>query len=134
MDADTKKVALIVVVVVCIVAAGAITYFTGSGQTAGTTGGTMMWVKCNNPNCGHEYQIDKIVYREFVDTEGGRMAAMYGAPPMKCEKCGENSVFAAIKCEKCGKVFFPGTVEGESEDKCPECGFSKNEEMKKALQ
>ena len=72
-----------------------------------------------------EYEV-QIAYKN-----GPRYAMMYGVPPVKCEKCGEESVFAAIKCEKCDKIFFPGTVEGKYEDKCPECGYSPTEEAEK---
>jgi phage FluMu protein Com len=70
-------------------------------------------------------------YSDLVYKNDPRAVMMYGAQPLKCPKCGENSVFAAIKCEKCGKVFFPGTVEGQFDDKCTGCGYSKKEEMSK---
>lgn len=132
MEENVKKTVLIVVVVVCIAAAGIITYLRTSGGPGGGSG--KMWVKCNNPKCGVDYEISIKEYDNFVrSTPGGSRAfAMSGAIPMKCQKCQEPSVFAAIKCEKCGKVFFLGTVEGQYDDKCPGCGFSKSEEMAKS--
>ena len=133
MEDSAKKLVLIVVVVVCIAAAGVITYLTMGGGAAGGGSGKM-WVKCNNPKCGADYQISIKEYDEFIRSVPGgpRAFTMSGGIPMKCQKCGEPSVFLAIKCEKCGKVFFPNTVQGQSEDKCPACGYSKNEQMSKS--
>ena len=125
MEENAKKKLLIVVAVACIAAAGIVTYKTmGGGTTAGQPT-SKMWVKCNNPKCGDEYQISAKEYSVFMMNNGGpRQFMMSGAVPMKCPKCNEDSVFKAMKCEKCGKVFFPGTVEGKAEDTCPGCGYS----------
>jgi phage FluMu protein Com len=126
MEESAKKTLLIVVAVACIAAAGIITYKTmGGGTTAIGQPTSKMWVKCNNPKCGNEYQISAKEYTDFMMSNGGpRQFIMSGAVPMKCPKCNEDSVFKAMKCEKCGKVFFPGTVEGKAEDTCPGCGYS----------
>ena len=136
MEENAKKTLLIVVAVACLAAAGIITYKTmGGGTTPGQPTGKM-WVKCNNPKCGNEYQMEAKDYSDFIMKNGGpRQVMMSGTPPMKCPKCGEESTFKAEKCEKCGKVFFPGTVEGKAVDTCPGCGHSKMEaEAKKAEQ
>jgi len=117
MDAEKKKPIMIGIIVVCLVVAGGITYFRLSGDTNEIPKGEMMWVKCANPNCEAEYEMEKRAYYDSAATTST------GIP--KCEKCGENSLFAAIKCEKCGKVFIPGTVVGEVRDRCPYCGYSK---------
>ncbi len=132
MEENVKKTILIAVVVICIAAAGVIAFLTRGGAAGGGSG--KMWVKCNNPKCGVDYEISIKEYDEFIkSTPGGpRAFLMSGGIPMKCQKCGEPSVFLAIKCEKCGKVFFPNTVQGASEDKCPGCGFSKSEENAKS--
>ncbi len=128
MEDSAKKIVLIVVSIAIIAAAGIFVYkttFSGS-EGGGTTAATSkMWVKCNNPKCGNEYQITFKEYNDFVNKNGGpRQFMMSGAVPMKCTKCNEDSVYRALKCEKCGKVFFPGTVENKPEDTCPGCGYS----------
>jgi hypothetical protein len=125
MEENAKKTLLIVVAVACLAAAGIIMYKTmGGGTTAGQPAGKV-WVKCNNPKCGNEYEVSAQEYNTFVMNNGGpRQFMMTGAVPMKCSKCNEDSVFKAMKCEKCGKVFFPGTVEGKAQDTCPGCGYS----------
>ena len=125
MEENAKKTLMIVVAVACLAAAGIIAYKTmGGGTTAGQPT-SKIWVKCNNPKCGNEYQISAKEYTDFMMNNGGpRQFIMNGAVPMKCPKCNEDSVFKAMKCEKCGKVFFPGTVEGKAEDTCPACGYS----------
>jgi len=131
MEDSAKKAVLIAIIVVCIATAGVITYINMGGGGGGAGKSVMMWVKCNNPKCGHEYQMSQKEYGDLIYKNDPRAVMMYGAQPMKCPKCGEDSVFAAVKCEKCGKVFFPGAVEGQFDDKCPGCGYSKKEEMSK---
>jgi hypothetical protein len=126
MEENAKKTLLIVVSLACIAGAGIFLYKSmGGGTTGGIAPAGNMWVKCNNPKCGHEYEISLQEYNTFVNNNGGyRQFMMSGAVPMKCPKCNEDSVFKAMKCEKCGKVFFPGSVEGKAEDTCTGCGYS----------
>ena len=134
MEENAKKTLMIVVAVACLAAAGIIAYKTmGGGTTAGQPT-SKIWVKCNNPKCGYEYQITAKEYTDFMMSHGGpRQFIMSGAVPMKCPKCNEDSVFKAMKCEKCGKVFFPGTVEGKAEDTCPGCGYSPSTAAAKSV-
>jgi ribosomal protein L40E len=88
----------------------------------------MILVKCNNPNCNAEYEIDNKDYLEFMRKNANPMAME--SPAMKCEKCGENSVFKAVKCEKCGNVFFWGNPT-DFADRCPKCGYSGMEDARK---
>lgn len=130
MEEGPKKALMIVLVVVCLAAAGVITWKTRSGSSSAINGNALMWVKCNNPNCGAEYQITQKEYLDFI-----RKNAVPGfatIPAMTCKKCGEKSAFAAIKCPKCGTVFIRGTVKGPFEDKCPKCGYSQMEERRKS--
>ena len=117
MDAEKKKPIMLGIAIVCLVLAGGITYFRLAGHKDEIAAGEMMWVKCANPNCNAEYQIEMKEYAELSKTSAS------GVP--KCKQCSEESLLDALKCEKCGKVFIPGTVVGEIRDRCPECGFSK---------
>ncbi len=117
MDADKKKPIMLGIAIVCIVLAGGITYFRMAGGSDEIAQGEMMWVKCANPNCNAEYQIELKEYADLAKTSKSGVPA--------CKQCGEESLFDAIKCEKCGIVFIPGSVAGEARDRCPECGFSK---------
>jgi phage FluMu protein Com len=129
MEDGTKKIVLIVVIVICFAAAGAITFMTRGGSSANAPAvQAKLWVKCNNPKCDWENQMERAEYNKTALKNGPDYAVRFGVFPIKCPKCGEESVFEAIKCEKCGKVFFPGSVEGKFNDKCPGCGYSKEEE------
>jgi len=121
---------MIVLVVICLAAAGIITWKTRSGGGSVLKGDTLMWVKCNNPDCSAEYQITQKEYLDLIRENA--IPGFATAPAMTCKKCGEKSAFAAIKCEKCGTVFIRGTVEGPFEDKCPKCGYSTIEETRKS--
>lgn len=130
MEASKKKPIMIAIIVACIGAAGAITYITSSGGGGIETveRGEMMWVKCNNPACGAEYEIDKKDYLEYVREHQEGLST----PPLVCKECGEESVYRAVKCEKCGTIFFFASVQdAKFKDTCPECSYSKTEDIRK---
>jgi predicted RNA-binding Zn-ribbon protein involved in translation (DUF1610 family) len=133
MEEGKKKIIKIVVVVACLVAAGIITYATRSGSSSSGIDsierGEMIWLKCRNPKCENEWQLDKkdyLVYLKEHATPG-----MMTAPPVVCPKCSEESAYRAEKCEKCGLVFERGTVPNDFADRCPKCGYSKAESLHK---
>jgi hypothetical protein len=131
MEENTKKVVMVVIVVACFALAGFIVYKNkSSGGAGGIPAGSMIWIKCNNPACGHEFQTDERGYLKFVKEK--MLPALMTVPPMTCPKCSQESAYRAIKCEKCGKVFFPNTVQGKFDDICPGCGLSKLEERRKS--
>jgi len=130
MEESKKKPVMVGIVVGCLVLAGVITLITRSGGSGSTSQfkGQPMWVKCNNPDCGAEYEMDTKEYFDYVreHTRGPSI------PPLPCKQCGEESVFRAVKCEKCGHIFIYGASgAGDFGDRCPECGYSKTEEMRK---
>jgi len=134
MEDSKKKPVMIIVIVVCLGAAGAIFWGTGGGggdTIDSISSDEMIWVKCNNPACKAEYQTGKRGYFKYVEEHANPMAPT--APPMVCEKCGEQSVFRAEKCMNpdCGIVFLRGTVPNDFPDRCPECGRSETEEIRK---
>lgn len=134
MEESKKKPIMIIVIVLCLGAAGAIFWGTGggSGDTIDSISDEeMIWAKCNNPACKAEYQTSKKGYFKYVSDHANPMAPT--APPMVCEKCGEQSVFRAEKCMNpdCGIVFLRGTVPNDFADRCPECKRSETEEIRK---
>jgi hypothetical protein len=90
-----------------------------------------IWVKCQNPDCKAAYQMGKRAYFKYIEEHADPMATT--APPVVCEKCGEQSVFRAEKCMNtdCGHVFLRGTVPNDFVDRCPKCGRSEIEEIRK---
>ena len=87
------------------------------------------WVKCREPQCGAEYQMNLKEY--FVHMEEHADPRSLLPPPLVCKKCGQKSVYRAVKCEKCGLVFERGTVPRDFADRCPKCAYSKVEEARK---
>ena len=133
MEESKKKAVMIGVIVACVAVAGVVTYIRYSGSSSGIEGipaGEMMWVKCSNKACNAEYQISKRDYYQFMKEHANPLAS---APPMVCQKCGKDSVYAAVKCEnpQCGTVFFENSVRGDFPDRCPKCGYSATEESRK---
>jgi hypothetical protein len=132
MEDSKKKVIKIAVVIACVVLAVGITFLTRSKGGSGIEGmqrGEMWWVKCGNPDCGAEYQMDM---KDFLEAEQKLvMEGGMGAKPLTCKNCGEQSIYRAIKCPKCGKVFFYGSVRNDYSDRCPECSYSQTEEDRK---
>jgi hypothetical protein len=132
MEDSKKKPIMIGVIVVCLVVAGLITFARRGGGGSGLDAipeGKMTWVKCNNPSCKAEYQMSE---REYFRIQQERLNPMARtAPPIPCEKCGKDSLFRAIKCPYCGVVFFRDSVPNDLFDRCPECGKSETEEIRK---
>jgi predicted RNA-binding Zn-ribbon protein involved in translation (DUF1610 family) len=132
MEESKKKAIMIAVIVVCLTLAGAITYITktgSSGTVESLKRGQLTWLKCRNPDCEHEYQMDLKDYFIYVRDHQEPMSLV--APAIVCPNCGEKGVYKAGKCEKCGLVFETGSVPLDFEDRCPECGYSKTEASRK---
>jgi len=131
---DKKKPIMIVIIVVCIGLAVGITVMTRSGGEEDALNvidpTEMIWVKCRNTDCGAVYEISKkehaIFEREKRDPETGAV------PGMTCKDCGQETVYRIEKCEKCGATFERGSVPDDFSDRCPECGYSKEEARRKA--
>ncbi len=121
------------IIVASLVLAVVITLrFTGgeAGSINDIPDDVMIWVKCMNPKCNAEYQMSK---KEYYQLQSGKETDVPdGAIQMvRCKECGKESLIKAIKCEKCGKVFVEGVVQNDFSDRCPYCGYSNIEEMRK---
>ena len=129
MEDSKKKPIMVGIIVIALFLAVGVTFFTCSknGGIDSLKSGQMIWVKCKNPDCGAEYQVDKKEYFKHLEEHGDPMAP---EPPV-CEQCGDKSVYRAEKCEECGLIFFSGSVPKDFADRCPECGHSKTEELRK---
>jgi hypothetical protein len=135
MEDSKKKLVMVIVIVLCLGAAGAIFMGTGGGG-----GGSIddisdeetTWVKCLNKSCNAEYEMGLKEYYKQVTANANPMAPT--APAIQCKECGEMSVYKAEKCEnpECGIVFRSGAVPNDFPDRCPKCGHSATEELRKA--
>jgi len=127
MEEAKKKSILIAVIVVCLVLAGLITVVTHSGGSGIPKyfDQELTWLKCSNPQCGATYQISKRDYFKYIEKHQDWRKA--GPPALVCKECGKKTVYRAVKCEKCRKIFYWGSVPGDFEDRCPNCGYSKLE-------
>lgn len=129
-----KNVIYGVVIVACIVLAVVIFMKTKSGGSGSLdsvkSGEEMYWVKCNNPKCKAEYQIDKKDYLSQISEKMKANPLSNRTPGLTCEKCSQASLYRAYKCEKCGTVFFEGTS-NDFPDRCPSCKYSKTEASRK---
>ncbi len=90
-----------------------------------------IWVKCNKPDCKAAYQMGKRAYFKYIEEHADPMSP--SAPALVCKKCGKESIYRAVKClnAACGIVFFRGAVPNDYADRCPECGRSETEEIRK---
>jgi hypothetical protein len=133
MEESRKKPIMIAVIVVCLGVAAFITFRGRGGGDAldDIPGDAMVWVKCNNPSCNAEYEMNEREYRKLMREQLFDPDAP--SPPLTCEKCGKPSLYAAVKCGNpaCGIVFFKGAVPNDFEDRCPKCKVSKMEEERK---
>lgn len=134
MEDSRKKPIMIAVVVVCLVVAGLVTFARrggGGGTIDDIPDDKMVWVKCNNPQCKAEYQMGEKSYHKAVQARMDPRSL--ATPALICEKCGKASVYKAEKCTNpdCGVVFFSNSVPNDHADRCPECGRSETEEIRK---
>ncbi len=134
MEESKKKPIMIGAIIVCFLLAGVMAYkYSFSPEESGKDEftGQLVWVKCNNTDCGEAYQMDKKGYFDSVE-ELVRQKMTMETPSLVCEKCGKESVYRAEKCPKCAVIFFRGAA-GRSDfaDRCPECSYSKSEETRK---
>jgi rubrerythrin len=131
MDEGKKKMIMIVVIVVCIVAAVIITVATHAGRSAGgiesIKRGTMVWLKCRDPKCENTWQIDRRDYYDYID----KHRAGFVVPAVVCPKCGGETGYIAEKCGKCGFIFERSNAPNDYSDRCPKCGYSAQEELRK---
>lgn len=128
---DKRKPIMIAIIVGSIGLAIAITIMTRSGGEVGIEvidPGEMVWIRCSN--CGAVYQISKRDHAKFVLENRDPETAVI--PGMTCKECGEESAYRVEKCDKCGHVFELGSVPDDFTDKCPKCGYSREEERRKA--
>ena len=129
-----KNTIYVVVIVLCLILAIVVFLMTRSGGSGGIEdiprGEKMVWVKCNNPKCKAEYQIDQVDYHEQIKERMQANPLSSQTPSLICKKCGEPSVYRAEKCEKCGAIFFYGASK-DFPDRCTECGYSKTEAIRK---
>lgn len=129
MEEGKKKMIMIGIIVACIVAAIIITVATQSASEGGVgsiKSGTMIWIKCRNPKCENTWQMDKKEYFEYVEKNRSGMTV----PGIPCPKCNEASGYRAEKCAKCDTIF-ERVASGDVPDRCPKCGYSALEELRK---
>ena len=133
MEDDQKKKVKVAIIVVCLVVA-AVVGLTQMGEDEAEIPafeGMEVWVLCRNPSCEAEYPVPKKDYHEYVQANAD--PHLPTAPPMKCEKCSEMSVFAGIRCAKCELVFEKAAIfdvtgdRGDYPDRCPKCRYSQRE-------
>ena len=135
MDESKKKPLMIAVIVVCLVAAGAIIWGTrsgGGGSIDDISDTEMTWVICMNKSCNATYEMSLKQYYKIVSE--ATVNPMGPPPALTCEKCGEPRVYKAEKCQNpaCGIVFRSGSVPNDFQDRCPKCKKSATEESRKA--
>jgi hypothetical protein len=96
-----------------------------------TPAADQVWVKC--AKCGLSYQMDvKEYYRGLEEKARANPSPIPVALPLQCAKCGQDGIRKAFKCDQCGEVFFANSVPADFEDRCPKCGYSKVEAVRKA--
>ena len=128
MDLGLKQKLGIGFAIVAISVAIVVGYSSLKPEAAGPTSikkGLKAWVKCGNPDCGNEYQMEKREYWEKVVAVRGPLSTEEVF--LECPKCSQKTVFLAEKCPKCGLVFKPNPGIDDYPDRCPGCKYSEME-------
>jgi hypothetical protein len=129
-----SKPVMVIVIVACLVIAivAYVAMLPDRGGGYEDLAGQMQWVKCTNPDCNAEYEMDKAEFLSAVGEKKKINPLLSYDPPIACKECGQETVVEAVKCEQCGKVFVlapRGT--GGFRDECPDCGHSAMREQRK---
>lgn len=115
LESDKAKAifAGIVLVIALVLGVYQITKMVGGDD--GGMDWSVVWFICDN---GHEYSLADEEVREEIIAVGG----VSGQLVLPCIECG-GSARQALKCPDCDKVFLGF--------ECPECGWSKQKELRK---
>ena len=99
MEENKKKSVMVAVIVVCLVAAAAITYMNtkGGGGTGPAQATETIQVKCSNPECNATYEMSE---KEYQKQTQGKDATSMGPVPIRCKKCGKDTVYQVEAAEK----------------------------------
>ena len=133
MEKGGKKTCLVCIALLCLICAVAISFsaWSNGSRSLNSLKGQLLWVKCGNPDCGSVYQMDKKEFYVYVH-EHQDPEDVFETLPLPCKKCSQLSIYKAVKCEKCGNIFFEGIAGTDDySDRCPECAFSKTEQLVK---
>ncbi len=127
MDEDKKKILIIVIAVVCLIAAGMVLKSTFSSSKHEITN-EPVWILCTNAKCKSQYSLEQDEFQRLM--KGDNRIMSLSGPFLKCSKCGKRSAHFACKCidEHCGFVFMPDNQTSGYPDKCPKCGTSAIEQ------
>lgn len=135
MEESRKKTFMVGAIVICLTLAGLITFTKFSGDSGGIESiqeDELIWVKCNNQACLTEYQLG---LKDYLKTTKERYnpKTPFVTPLLTCKECSKDSVYRAEKCGNpdCGVVFHKNSISGELSDRCPECGYSEMEQIRK---
>jgi DNA-directed RNA polymerase subunit M/transcription elongation factor TFIIS len=126
MDPEKKRPLMIVVIVVCLLVAGLITWSRlRSGDSMAAFKGQTVWMRCDD--CGAVYEIPKTEYVRWLESiqDQAKEAVVSGSlEAMECKECGANAAQEVEKCPKCGEVYQYGeSGKGIPPDACPNCGW-----------
>lgn len=131
MEKSKKKVFMVSIIAVSLILAGFVTFSTmyKNSSYLNKLKGQTVWLKCQNPECNHTFEMDMKDYYDYL--QNNRSSNVMRASALPCPKCGQMSSYEAIKCDKCGNIFFVDRVKRDYFDRCPKCGFSKEEQQRK---
>jgi DNA-directed RNA polymerase subunit M/transcription elongation factor TFIIS len=130
MEESRKKVYMLGLIAVLVISAGFITFLTmfNNSNHLNELKGQIVWLKCRNPECTYTSEKDMKEYYEELQNNLSSNARRVTA--LTCPKCGQRSLYEAVKCEKCGNIFFIDRYKRDYFDRCPKCGFSKEEKQR----
>lgn len=135
-ETSKRKKIMLGLVIVCFAISGAILLASMMKSTKSKLdvfADQEIWVKCVNPSCGAEYEVNKKWYFSEMEKKGNPM--LMESEGVLCEKCTKLTAFQAVKCPKCENVFIRGAIgPRDFPDRCPKCKFSQSEADRKAAQ
>lgn len=126
---EKKQLIMVIIIVSCLVFAGAITIITSDLGGGGGAANVDRWYLCVNPDCGKEFKLSPDELREAMSDQMAMPMPGMGPMAIECQFCNEKTAYPAMQCQECQTVFIMD-YNYNPPDECPECGYSKMRDSK----
>lgn len=126
---NKKKRIQVAIIVVCLSATIMVIAYHLTGGPIGDTWekGDVWLLLCRK--CRESWQMRRRDYFKYLAKHEDPNLLL--PPGVVCPDCGEDGGYRAEKCGKCELIFIRGTAQNDFADRCPECGYSKTERLRK---
>lgn len=150
------KIRLYIIIIVSLLLVAGFVAEQALGPFGETVEARPIYMLCTNEQCGQNWELtqeemEKLFTEEemLMLPDANYLEAMADANvkdfnhphdfmlgpgferPKECKFCNQKTAFIAEKCMNCEHVFIPNYTSEDYPDRCPQCGYSYYEELRK---